>query len=125
MIRRPPRSTLFPYTTLFRSFGETVEQLVGRLCGGRGELPVGHLTGPRDSRRLTEAWQVGAALAESGGPIGRRLQEGVERAEGAPHSHELEPGPEGRGARDRKSTRLDSSHAHISYPVFCFKNKEE
>ncbi len=80
-------------------FGETVEQLVGRLCGGRGELPVGHLTGPRDSRRLSESWQVGAALAEGGGPIARRLRERVERAEGVPHAHELPADREGRVPR--------------------------
>ncbi|MFW3172552.1 phage holin family protein [Geodermatophilus sp. CPCC 206100] len=70
-------------------FGESVEQLVGRLCGAPGELPERHLTGPRDSRRLAETWQVGAALAESGGPIARRLRERVERAGEVPHHHEL------------------------------------
>jgi uncharacterized membrane protein YvlD (DUF360 family) len=69
-------------------FGESIEELVGRLCGGPHGLAEPHLTGPRDSRRLTEGWQVGAALAE-GGPIARRLRERVERAEGVPHSHEL------------------------------------
>ncbi|MGY1642861.1 phage holin family protein [Geodermatophilus sp. SYSU D00703] len=79
-------------------FGESVEELVGRLCGGPDELPEKHLTGPRDSRRLTEGWQVGAALAE-GGVIARRLRERVERAEGVPHSHELPTDREGRGPR--------------------------
>ncbi|MGY1594268.1 phage holin family protein [Geodermatophilus sp. SYSU D00708] len=78
-------------------FGESVEELVGRLCGG-GELPEPHLTGPRDSRRLTEGWQVGAALAE-GGVIARRLRERVERAEAVPHSHELPQDREEHGPR--------------------------
>src|SRR3712207_6035181 len=59
-------------------FGETVEQLVGRLCGGSGEPP--HPTGPRDSRRPVEGWQVGAALAEGSGPVARRLRQRVEEA---------------------------------------------
>ncbi|MGY1709237.1 phage holin family protein [Geodermatophilus sp. SYSU D00758] len=71
-------------------FGETVEALVGRLCGGSG-AGTGHLTGPRDSRRLTEGWQVGAALAEGAGPIARRLRERAERGSGRPHDHELPP----------------------------------
>jgi uncharacterized membrane protein YvlD (DUF360 family) len=73
-------------------FGETVEQLVGRLCGAPPhETPS---TGPRDSRRLTEGWQVGAALAE-GGPIARRLRERVDRAGAVPHTHELDSDTEG------------------------------
>src|SRR3712207_8281694 len=78
MIRRPPRSTLFPYTTLFRS--RRLELLVGRL-----ELLV---------RRLEL--------------LDRRLQLLVGRAE-----------------LDRKSTRLNSSHANISYAVFCLKKKNK
>src|SRR3712207_7933447 len=82
MIRRPPRSTLFPYTTLFRS----------QARAARG----GH--GPRDR---------------------------ADDHRGAPH------GPHGRrrlgdllpGRLDRKSTRLNSSHANISYAVFCLKKK--
>src|SRR3712207_7265477 len=76
MIRRPPRSTLFPYTTLFRS-------------------------------------------------------PGVRGLAGVPEDDDLLPGSGGRGrgvapqrkGRDRKSTRLNSSHANISYAVFCLKNK--
>src|SRR5258707_5358156 len=81
MIRRPPRSTLFPYTTLFRSpldpppefeGGEVWEVVVYRRSGGRARIPCG------------------------------ALREGV----------------------DRKSTRLNSSHANISYAVFCLKKKK-
>ncbi|SNT02750.1 Uncharacterized membrane protein YvlD, DUF360 family [Geodermatophilus pulveris] len=79
-------------------FGETVEQVVGRLCGA-GDLPDRALTGPPDSRRLTEGWQVGAALAEGGGPIARRLRERVERAEAVPHTHALPAGRAGRVPR--------------------------
>src|SRR2546422_6774510 len=73
MIRRPPRSTLFPYTTLFRSTREK-------------QLPLG------DAVRLT-------------GEIASALD----------HAHR----------RDRKSTRLNSSHGYISYAVFCLKKKKK
>src|SRR3712207_8410026 len=79
MIRRPPRSTLFPYTTLFRSHGDERE---------RDERP--------DRRRDVS-------------PARRR-----------------EPGPAERARdEDRKSTRLNSSHANISYAVFCLKKKKK
>src|SRR3712207_7839631 len=90
MIRRPPRSTLFPYTTLFRS-----------LVGAQGRAAVGLggvLTGV--------AGQRDGDLDPGGGQGG-----GVEEAVGQ------------RGAVDRKSTRLNSSHANISYAVFCLKKK--
>ena len=75
-------------------FGESIEQLVGRLCGGSGE----HRTaGAKDSRRPVEGWQVTSALAASDGPIARRLRARVEAAE--PHEHELVPGTEGRVPR--------------------------
>src|SRR3712207_8448094 len=88
MIRRPPRSTLFPYTTLFRS----------RLSGRAGE-PVGH------------AWHIscpGEATIILGHLPDEPLRIGSE-------VH--------RGRLDRKSTRLNSSHANISYAVFCLKKK--
>ncbi|SFF50680.1 phage holin family protein [Blastococcus tunisiensis] len=70
-------------------FGESVEGLVGRLSGG----PVGgqRSTGSRDSRRPVESWQVATALAESGGPIARRLRDRVERAGAVRHDHAFEP----------------------------------
>src|SRR5258705_9419258 len=91
MIRRPPRSTLFPYTTLFRS----------RLRGVRGgdERPAG----PRARLR--------AGPGERGLPPVVRLY--ADRA----------PRPARR--RDRKSTRLNSSHLGISYAVFCLKKKKQ
>src|SRR3712207_7424838 len=89
MIRRPPRSTLFPYTTLFRSQGQR---------GGGDHDPL------RVQQRRDE---VGQRLAGAGA----RLNEQVD-----PIAH-------GGGDRDRKSTRLNSSHANISYAVFCLKNK--
>ncbi|HEX2073724.1 MAG TPA: phage holin family protein [Geodermatophilus sp.] len=57
-------------------FGETVEELVGRLCGGAPPAPA-HPTGPRDSRRPVEGWQLAAAAAEAAGPIARLLRERV------------------------------------------------
>src|SRR3712207_8729965 len=86
MIRRPPRSTLFPYTTLFRS-------------------PVG--AEQRDD--LVEALVELVDLDRHCGAIGRDRRTA------------LQPRP--LGPRDRKSTRLNSSHANISYAVFCLKKK--
>src|SRR3712207_8152533 len=87
MIRRPPRSTLFPYTTLFRS-------LV------RAGLRGGH--------HLAEAEQQLDERAGVDVDLVREVAEG-----GAPGQ-----------AEDRKSTRLNSSHANISYAVFCLKKKK-
>src|SRR5688572_32772471 len=84
MIRRPPRSTLFPYTTLFRSHHDAAD---GRL-GGPQAAPGGRGDGEH--------------------PGGHALR---------PHG--------GQGPRDRKSTRLNSSHSQISYAVFCLKKKKK
>src|SRR3712207_7705766 len=89
MIRRPPRSTLFPYTTLFRS----LEQL-----GATLELV--------EPRRVPVDRPVRGVLAVAGGV--EAVAEGVEHV-----------------ALDRKSTRLNSSHANISYAVFCLKKKNK
>src|SRR2546430_8980882 len=101
MIRRPPRSTLFPYTPLFRSRANasrsTVRDALDRLLDG-GELEqLDHLTGPQRSTvyRLPLAAKAVAKAA--------REQE----------------------AEDRKSTRLNSSHSQISYAVFCLKKKNK
>src|SRR3712207_7831135 len=84
MIRRPPRSTLFPYTTLFRS---------------PDPLP----------------WRPRLR--------GARLFGYRRRRPGPPHQEANAP-PHPRFRRDRKSTRLNSSHANISYAVFCLKKKK-
>src|SRR3712207_8189692 len=97
MIRRPPRSTLFPYTTLFRSG-------LARCTPGAG----GGAGPDRDGRRH------GAAAA---GPAADAA--GADRVEHPLAGRRLRPGPPG----DRKSTRLNSSHANISYAVFCLKKK--
>src|SRR3712207_8271119 len=91
MIRRPPRSTLFPYTTLFRS--EREEAADPRRAQAREHLD-------ERGRRLGE--EVGAR------GVGDGL--GQQRLAGA--------------GGDRKSTRLNSSHANISYAVFCLKKKK-
>src|SRR3712207_7836213 len=96
MIRRPPRSTLFPYTTLFRSAEELPEH--PRAAGGRGRPG-----GPHQGRRLEEDRRA---------PGGDRPRP-VTDWNGHPS-----------GARDRKSTRLNSSHANISYAVFCLKKNK-
>src|SRR3712207_7057291 len=102
MIRRPPRSTLFPYTTLFRSFG-----LLARQVLGDGVVAAAH--GPPvavgDHLDLAHAPAI---------PGGRRSAPA--RAEGPVRHRER--------WRDRKSTRLNSSHANISYAVFCLKKKK-
>src|SRR3712207_8686279 len=76
MIRRPPRSTLFPYTTLFRSEGRQAQ-------------------GPHHQQA------------------------------GVPGRDRVSRGPGGHSPEDRKSTRLNSSHANISYAVFCLKKKKK
>src|SRR3712207_7754878 len=95
MIRRPPRSTLLPYTTLFRSH-DPRQKVVGPdgRCPGR---PGRSLTGPHHSLpRLA-----------------------VERLKEVPRTLVLLV-----NQVDRKSTRLNSSHANISYAVFCLKKKK-
>src|SRR3712207_7660925 len=85
MMRRPPRSTLFPYTTLFRSRGEPVDH------NHESEPRQPNDPGPRHRSPMTS----------------RRLHDLFLRQ------------------RDRKSTRLNSSHANISYAVFCLKKKKK
>src|SRR3712207_7043659 len=98
MIRRPPRSTLFPYTTLFRSRAHRL-----LVVDHEPEVPV-------RVRRLRPALaerQELVAHVDEGGPPGPAAQlEGEEPPV------------------DRKSTRLNSSHANISYAVFCLKKKK-
>src|SRR3712207_8690371 len=93
MIRRPPRSTLFPYTTLFRSVGKVdrVEVVVAPAVAGVHtdvEAGPGEDRGSRNDR-------------SRGSRADRKVR------------------------RDRKSTRLNSSHANISYAVFCLKKKNK
>src|SRR2546427_8804043 len=85
MIRRPPRSTLFPYTTLFRSLAKH------RIVGSLARLLAFHFRSE----------------------VGQREHDFVHRA------------LERDGQRDRKSTRLNSSHSQISYAVFCLKKKKK
>src|SRR5439155_20749843 len=101
MLRRPPRSTLFPYTTLFRS-STHARDLLALGAGRPGSRP-------RQTRRRRRA--VGR------GPASRARSVGRHRAGCQPVS--LPPGT--RAARDRKSTRLNSSHVAISYAVFFLK----
>src|SRR2546427_5716003 len=102
MIRRPPRSTLFPYTTLFRSASAWFEEGPGRELQGlcvrqpRSDHPPepGRLPGRRQ----------GVSGPDGGAVTDRRARS---------------------AARDRKSTRLNSSHSQISYAVFCLKKKKK
>src|SRR3712207_8120736 len=94
MIRRPPRATLFPYTTLFRSLPDA-------------PLPVHH----RGARPVPHHLRPGVRLE-------RALLDGLDVAGDADHAVGVVPG------EDRKSTRLNSSHANISYAVFCLKKNK-
>src|SRR3712207_6921537 len=101
MIRRPPRSTLFPYTTLFRS----------------------SLVSTQLSRLLREDADLGGleAILMGGGPVPPSLvDEALARGLPLHTSYGLTE-----MASDRKSTRLNSSHANISYAVFCLKKKKK
>src|SRR5690242_21436145 len=91
MIRRPPRSTLFPYTTLFRSEAELIEQTGARL---KEMLAAGSTT----------------VEAKSGYGLTTEAEMRMLRVISA--------------LKDRKSTRLNSSHMSISYAVFCLKKKK-
>src|SRR3712207_8127630 len=96
MIRRPPRSTLFPYTTLFRSVDES-----------DNDLPIGEIgeVVTRSDCVMSGYWNSSEATAQTlrGGWL---------------HTGDV-------GSLDRKSTRLNSSHANISYAVFCLKKKNQ
>src|SRR4051812_49721914 len=98
MIRRPPRSTLFPYTTLFRSEAPLGSSLVLRAGGQEVRVPiVATLDGPQRT------------------PSQAAVEIGVERL----------PWDALAVRPDRKSTRLNSSHMSISYAVFCLKKKND
>src|SRR3712207_7473485 len=100
MIRRPPRSTLFPYTTLFRSqnHGRGVKLTIALFLLGGSTMAIALL--PSHAQvGATSAWLLGLF----------RLLQGVAL---------------GGAWEDRKSTRLNSSHANISYAVFCLKKKK-
>src|SRR5256885_9396397 len=101
MIRRPPRSTLFPYTTLFRS------ELRDVRAGGEDEGLAGDDGGAKVA--LLEPAEQTIQRLERLSPEERRLRPALAVVD----RHE-----------DRKSTRLNSSHLVISYAVFCLKNKK-
>src|SRR3712207_7444806 len=97
MIRRPPRSTLFPYTTLFRSYAT----LYGDMNGGYNPIKDLYKTEVFALARYRNARRPKGCLGPEGEVIPRNIIE------------------------DRKSTRLNSSHANISYAVFCLKKKKK
>src|SRR3712207_7386507 len=102
MIRRPPRSTLFPYTTLFRSVDDADEALGG---GGEvGDVLLGVHVDAGDEDAVDALERLEAVRAALGA-----APDGVAGGEVLPLGE------------DRKSTRLNSSHANISYAVFCLK----
>src|SRR3712207_8430990 len=98
MIRRPPRSTLFPYTTLFRSHDHTVgvrEAALEAVLGQEDRRPPLLVQTPQEPDELVARDRVELR--------GRLVEQ----------------------QQDRKSTRLNSSHANISYAVFCLKKKNK
>src|SRR3712207_8291267 len=99
MIRRPPRSTLFPYTTLFRSRERSA---FARFAASGVHQPT-LVENESVTIRVVRDGKVGAVSTN------RTDEEGLREA----------------ARRDRKSTRLNSSHANISYAVFCLKKKTE
>src|SRR5688572_32251702 len=100
MLRRPPRSTLFPYTTLFRS-----EQ---------GARVAAYLLGDRSNSAIAPVGQVPAAETRPNGAIEQNGRSVLVVGNGSAKRTE----------KDRKSTRLNSSHSQISYAVFCLKKKK-
>src|SRR3712207_6923616 len=101
MIRRPPRSTLFPYTTLFRS--HRVQSIQADTTAAVGSISqiVGVI------REMNDHQTTIASAVEEQTAVTNELSRSVSSA-----------------AEDRKSTRLNSSHANISYAVFCLKKKK-
>src|SRR2546430_11529193 len=101
MIRRPPRSTLFPYTTLFRSRteGHGVRDRAIQLYDWRGRKPGERVIERSDSPPVRFCGRTRTSMARGDGRL-----HGV--------------------VADRKSTRLNSSHSQISYAVFCLKKKK-
>src|SRR5258705_584351 len=98
MIRPPPRSTLFPYTTLFRSIEDRLSEQ-GNEANSR-----------RDTERNAGKQQREDSANQCEGNIQENEQRALDRFEGV--------------KEDRKSTRLNSSHLGISYAVFCLKKKQ-
>src|SRR3712207_8583272 len=96
MIRRPPRSTLFPYTTLFRSTG--------------ADLTLATLPGQAEEEETVKGDTFQIRKFQGGGWAHHRYQHNAENK----WVHNADD-------VDRKSTRLNSSHANISYAVFCLK----
>src|SRR5256885_12018265 len=114
MIRRPPRSTLFPYTTLFRS----LLQRADRREAARMSLHAWEQF--HDVRHLTQAFYLLEDLedwTQIGSQVERILADPalVKRLQGQPTFFQI----------DRKSTRLNSSHLVISYAVFCLNKKKQ
>src|SRR5688572_32078717 len=97
MIRRPPRSTLFPYTTLFRSVGN---------------VGTNHIAHDRSASQSSNGHSKPSSLPATPSATDPALND--MQASNAPNS-----------TRDRKSTRLNSSHSQISYAVFCLKKKKK
>src|SRR3712207_7252090 len=102
MIRRPPRSTLFPYTTLFRSHRQQPPPTAGRRHRPHPDRREGHrMTAPMTPRSTSQDSETVSAVVSAAAQAAAALVP----------------------AADRKSTRLNSSHANISYAVFCLKKK--
>src|SRR2546427_624574 len=152
MIRRPPRSTLFPYTTLFRSdvVGEVAAQPASSSAGSIGIRRSARQGQVRVACKKVEAFTVGSfplsiafGCVQRGGGSGlavgrqiraclRRIALGTQPRQRLPDQQRRQQQGQqlpGMGLQavhqDRKSTRLNSSHSQISYAVFCLKKKKK
>src|SRR3712207_8833319 len=125
MIRRPPRSTLFPYTTLFRSEADAIATATGYVPMRYTSVVLIGWHGVEDQAlSLIKAAVEDATARGEGKVIGVAgyvtavLYNGLGRYDAALAGAQ-------RACEDRKSTRLNSSHANISYAVFCLKKKKK
>src|SRR5256884_6517465 len=104
MIRRPPRSTLFPYTTLFRSIHYSTEKPMATTAADAREMQ--RLANQAGIKVMVNYWNAWVAPTHE-------------------LYHRVKDNQVGPIQRDRKSTRLNSSHGYISYAVFCLKKKKK
>src|SRR2546427_9057213 len=111
MIRRPPRSTLFPYTTLFRSGVDHRAIQIERVAQRQHEADDARLDA--ELLQLLHQLGIGRFAAGRGKAHQQRAADQAQQAEDVT------------AQQDRKSTRLNSSHSQISYAVFCLKKKKK
>src|SRR3989454_7356029 len=133
MIRRPPRSTLFPYTTLFRSLagtGPVGQRAAGLLAkdGARVTITSRKPEQGEKARQFINARfsvQVESATLADPSQLPRAVDGAAVLLNAGAAGIQIAPRAAWTGVKDRKSTRLNSSHLVISYAVFCLEKKTE